>query len=477
MVIPDSLCHEQMGSFTFVNFTGSCTTGLHPTDNHGFYAAVFRASDGWGFFEVEGVNTMGGPGGTVQSLAQFEKAVLARNPGTSFSSGASNTYTTLQGDTITFAPINKSLQQWNLTGLTRNCSNAVNPDACRAQALPVVNGIADTNSVLAGGDFISNTDPATGVKNAFRLWITNPYMCQRMIMDYSDVTNPFYADPNNPSHRLCDPVQGQPCQSPCTATATGVCSCPILPACAPPSDVTGPMALAVCHGVYMAFSFPNFNLQSVCPDNVPVNYSHRYVANDGAVPSFVDSSGARVSPIKGNGTGPQFGVQFDFPTSVATLITAGRLLTLSPGRYPTSLVDDGDQTLSLPVGGDYMINGDLVLDGDTELQMPANRGLVRMLVTGNVKVDKNVTIVPAGAPIALIALGSRVTIESSGWSGTIMAPNGRIFIDGPRNGLGTSLWAKDVKFQDLPRGWTLQLPRLNPLLTGDRSAFPSCAQQ
>src|SRR5260370_759746 len=92
-----------MGSFTFVNFTGSCTTGLHPTDNHGFYAAVFRASDGWGFFEVEGVNTMGGPGGTVQSLAQFEKAVLARNPGTSFSSAASNTYTTLHGDPITCA--------------------------------------------------------------------------------------------------------------------------------------------------------------------------------------------------------------------------------------------------------------------------------------------------------------------------------------------------------------------------------------
>jgi len=86
-----------------VDFTSNCAnTSAQPEPGFGFYAAVYQdPSSGWGFMEVEGVHTLGT---AITSVTDFAKYVEAANAGRTWGPSATNVYTTLQGDILTFAP-------------------------------------------------------------------------------------------------------------------------------------------------------------------------------------------------------------------------------------------------------------------------------------------------------------------------------------------------------------------------------------
>jgi hypothetical protein len=436
--------------------------GGAPTDrDHGFYAAVYQSSsDDWGFFEVEGVKTIGA---SIGSVHDFENAVLAKNGSGSWSStNIRNSYTTLQGDTIFFGPIPPTtppeasrFDEWNLIGITRNCNAAVNPAACRAQAVPVMNGMMGSLDPLAQGDFVTYVDPATNVENPFRGWIRNPYTCQQVIMDYGDPTNPFYVDPQNTANRLCDPGGGQ-CQAPCTATATGACSCPSTSACVPPSNVTGRMGVNSCAGYYAKFAVG----PATCPGRVGLWSNAPGLGDDDA--TVEQSNGA---PGVGIGNGAQLpkpfvGFQIDFPSLPATIpvgcflrgdvsdrqvfcnpVGYGGVLDLVPGRYVDVSVASGGTLVLHP--GDYMFDA-LALDPGATLRLPSGQR-VRVVTKNSAELAANVTCFGASGIVScnpdgtasnfgLMDLGTSPVFANTSMAGTVVAPNAAITVLPGRGG-------------------------------------------
>jgi hypothetical protein len=445
VVVPSSLCQEQNGQFRFIDFTKNCVSGIppDPSEDHGFYAAVFTGSDDWGFFEVEGMKTISA---SIATLQQFEQAVLAKNGSGSFRSDQMNAYTTLQGDTLRFGPIPKKFDAWNLAGITRSCDAAVNPAACRAVALPVIDGRAPSfESFLAEGDLMTNTDPVSHVQNSLRRWIRNPYTCQELIMDFADASNPFYVDPQNTANRLCDRGPG-PCRPPCNATPTGACSCPGKTACMPPSDVTGPMKPVECLGQFVQFAIE----PTTCPTSVALwSASSSFGSPDS---TFVDGDGARAAVVlngKPLGT-PAVGFQFEFPSVLAIPVHQQGILDLLPGRYIAVAANRSD-TLILH-GGDYIFDS-IVLSPGSRLQLPADER-VRIFATSTVQLNPEVVCTgpsgvvpcdPAGvaANLGVMDVGVSDAIIGVTMAGTIVAPNASIRVAARyRQTVYGSFWSK-----------------------------------
>jgi hypothetical protein len=504
VVIPPEMsdvCQKTVGKFTFVDFTGTCAAraGL-PVDkrdaSHGFFAAVFKGDGDWGFFEVEGFQTVGAK---VSTLDDFAREVTTRNPVQDFSAGRSNTYTTLQGDTIHFAPIDPvRFDQWNLTGITRNCAAAINPGACAAQAVPTFDGGAAQSRPLAEGDFITNTDPATGETSAHRVFVPNPFTCQQVIMDYSDSTNPFYVDPQNQKNRLCA-LTGGSCTAQCTRVSPTQCSCPTTPACMPPSDVAGPMPVDSCQGF-----FTKFQVGAACPRNVGMWSA---TPGSGTAASVVLASGGPAAVV-GPGdlrAAPAVGFQMDFPwlpptvpigctaqtqNGVTTQVTCApvngnHVLDLVPGRYADVTVQATGTLLLAP--GDYLFDS-LQIAAAAHLQLPAGQR-VRVVVKNAASLSADVKCFDASGFVSacdpdgaassfgLMDLGTSDVVVGTSLAGTIVAPSASIVV-GP--GAGTTVhgafWSN--RSVSVTPSSTIVVPSTNVFFDpSDAPAYPACGAQ
>ena len=496
--VPDGLCQKKVGQFTVVDFTQNqspdCAGKLRPAEpNSGFYAAVVRGNDNWGFFEVEGVKTVGG---TITTLDEFAQHVTDSNLGRTWTSAGANTYTTLQGDTIQFAPIRESFEAWNLTGIKRNCDAAINKTACLQQAVPVADGSAPATAPLAEGDFFTNTDPTTGIKNPDRLWIPNPYTCQEVVMDYSQMMNPFYVDPQNPTRRLCDSGGGA-CSAPCTATSTTACSCPTSTQCAPPSDVTGPMSVDACRGFFAKFAVG----AAACPGQVGVwNGSPGFGERDATV---LQSNGTPAMVVRqGDQVGaPEVGFQIDFPSLPATTpagcsthanksgtqvtcepVKHGETLELVPGAYDEITVSHSGTLVLHP--GDYMFEA-LRLEPGARLHLPTGQR-VRVLTKNAADLGADVKCFDASgvtecnpddaaSRFGVMDLGTSDVVVGTALAGTIVAPRASIVVLPGSGGVTHGAFWSKKRVTVLPWG-KIVMPSANVFFDStEASAYPACA--
>jgi hypothetical protein len=468
-------CIENNGPFTFVDFTGTCAARAGVPQNkddalHGFYAAVFRGSENWGFFEAEGVQTMRP---RVTSLQGFEKEVLSRNASGHWSPAGVNTYSTVQGDTIRFGQVPEDFGAWNLIGLERDCASAVNPAACRAQVVPVLDGTGGPSTPLAQGDFITNTDPVTGAVDRDRIFIPNPFTCQEVIMDYSDAANPFYVDPQTQDHRLCDGTGGK-CGTGCTLVGPTTCSCPKTPPCIPPADVSGPMPMGLCHGFYAKFDVG----PGVCPSRVGV-WNGGSMASGVAVGFQIDFPPIPTT-IPTGCTAPASGAVT--PVTCAPVEKNG-VLDLVPGRYGDLTVQSSGTLVLKP--GDYMFDS-LQLAAGSELQLPTDQR-VRIVTRNAASLSAGVQCVSASGVVApcdpdsaassfgLMDLGTSDVVVRMTPAGSIVAPNAPI-VANPASGttLHGDFWSNEIV--TLPPSSTVVAPTTNVFFApNDVQAYPACS--